>query len=44
MKRGQNAMKVEEWLISKVTPYSKNPRRNDAAVEATANSLKEFGW
>lgn len=37
-------MKVEDWPIDKVTPYEKNPRRNDGAVEATANSLKEFGW
>lgn len=37
-------MKVEEWPIEKVTPYEKNPRNNDGAVEATANSIKEFGW
>lgn len=37
-------MKVENWDISKVKPYAKNPRNNDGAVEATANSIKEFGW
>lgn len=37
-------MKVEEWPIGKVTPYDKNPRNNDGAVEATANSIREFGW
>lgn len=37
-------MKVENWDISKVKPYEKNPRNNDDAVEATANSIKEFGW
>ena len=37
-------MKVENWDISKVKPYAKNPRKNDGAVEATANSIKEFGW
>lgn len=37
-------MKVENWDISKVKPYAKNPRNNDDAVEATANSIKEFGW
>lgn len=37
-------MKVENWSIDKVKPYDKNPRNNDDAVEATANSIKEFGW
>lgn len=36
--------KVENWDIDKVKPYDKNPRNNDDAVEATANSIKEFGW
>lgn len=37
-------MKIENWDINKVKPYDKNPRNNDDAVEATANSIKEFGW
>jgi len=37
-------MKVENWDIGKVKPYAKNPRKNDGAVESTANSIKEFGW
>ena len=37
-------MKIEEWNITDVKPYNKNPRNNDGAVEATANSIKEFGW
>ena len=37
-------MQVKEWPIAKVKPYEKNPRNNDAAVEATANSIHEFGW
>lgn len=37
-------MKIEEWAIERVHPYDKNPRNNDGAVEATANSIKEFGW
>jgi len=36
-------MKVENWDIGKVKPYANNPRNNDDAVEATANSIKEFG-
>jgi len=27
-----------------VIPYSRNPRKNDAAVSLVAGSLKEFGW
>lgn len=30
--------------ISEITPYENNPRKNDQAVEAVANSIKEFGW
>jgi len=37
-------MKIENWDIGKVKPYAKNPRKNDGAVESTANSIKEFGW
>jgi site-specific DNA-methyltransferase (adenine-specific) len=37
-------LKVEEWKIEDVKPYGKNPRNNDDAVDATANSIKEFGW
>lgn len=37
-------MEVKEWPIDKVKPYKNNPRNNDDAVEATANSIKEFGW
>ena len=37
-------IKVEFWLIAKVKPYERNPRKNEAAVNATANSIREFGW
>jgi len=37
-------MKIEQWDIGKVKPYEKNPRRNDKAVEAVANSIREFGF
>lgn len=37
-------MKIDNWNIDDVKPYDKNPRNNDDAVEATANSIKEFGW
>lgn len=37
-------MQIESWPIEKVTPYAKNPRRNDKAVAKVAASLKEFGF
>lgn len=37
-------MDVVMMSIKDVKPYDKNPRINDNAVEAVANSIKEFGW
>ena len=37
-------MHIELRPIDSITPYDKNPRLNDGAVEAVARSLKEFGW
>lgn len=37
-------MDVVMMSIKDVKPYEKNPRINDNAVEAVANSIKEFGW
>jgi len=37
-------MDVREISIKDVHPYEKNPRRNDDAVEAVANSIREFGF
>jgi ParB-like chromosome segregation protein Spo0J len=37
-------MKTVQWNIDKLTPYARNPRKNDAAVDKVAASLKEFGW
>ncbi|HPF38952.1 MAG TPA: DNA modification methylase [Phycisphaerae bacterium] len=37
-------MKVELWPIEKVTPYEKNPRKNDKAVDAVAESIQKFGF
>lgn len=34
-----------EWMpIASIKPYDKNPRRNDEAVDAVANSITEFGF
>ena len=37
-------MKIELWEIDRIRPYDKNPRRNDKAVEAVANSIREYGF
>jgi ParB-like chromosome segregation protein Spo0J len=37
-------MQIELRPIDAVTPYPGNPRRNDAAVDAVAKSLREFGF
>jgi ParB-like chromosome segregation protein Spo0J len=40
----EEEMKVEWRPISSIKPYPNNPRVNDAAVDAVAASIKEFGW
>jgi DNA modification methylase len=37
-------MYVEERLISSIRPYENNPRLNDAAVDAVAASIQQFGF
>lgn len=37
-------MKVEELALSDITPYEKNPRKNDEAVKYVAESIKQFGF
>jgi DNA modification methylase len=44
-KRGKEcAMQITFKPLSELIPYSKNPRKNDEAVEFVANSIKEFGF
>ena len=37
-------MKIEMRDIETVTPYDRNPRKNDGAVDAIAESIREFGF
>jgi len=37
-------MKISLRPLSEITPYEKNPRLNDDAVDAVAASLREFGF
>ena len=37
-------MDIELRLIADIRPYDNNPRQNDAAVDAVAASIREFGF
>lgn len=37
-------MEVQNMSINDIKPYDNNPRNNDGAVDAVANSIKEFGF
>ena len=37
-------MKVTLKSVKDLTPYARNPRKNDAAVAKVAASIREFGW
>jgi DNA modification methylase len=37
-------MKIEIWDMTRIKPYEKNPRINDAAVDAVARSIEKFGF
>ena len=37
-------MEIIHMNLSEITPYERNPRNNEAAVEAVAKSIKEFGF
>lgn len=46
---GQKKLDLEaaeaEWVdIGTLTPWDKNPRKNDGAVKSVAESIKRFGW
>ena len=37
-------MKIELRPLAEIKPYEKNPRDNDAAVDAVAQSIRQFGF
>ncbi len=39
-----DGLKIVYKDIAEVTPYEKNPRKNDQGVDAVARSIKEFGF
>ena len=34
-------MKLEKLKLEEITPYENNPRKNDAAVNAVAESIRQ---
>ena len=38
-----NDRQIQIWPIDKITPYANNPRHNEKAVAAVAESIKAFG-
>ena len=42
--REEHIMKIIEMKVGDLIPYENNPRKNEQAVEAVANSIKEFGF
>ena len=39
-----NEIKFEHWSTSRLTPYARNPRKNDHVVEQMAGAISEFGF
>lgn len=37
-------MNIVEKRLDEIRPYANNPRKNDEAVQAVANSIREFGF
>ena len=40
----ENKMEMMTLLLTQIHPYEKNPRKNDAAAEAVAESIKQCGY
>src|SRR2546430_2364064 len=37
-------IQLETWLLTRLIPYARNPRRNDHAVDRMVASIREFGF
>ena len=42
--RANTRASAEVWPIERLIPYARNPRKNDAAVDRMAASIREFGF
>ena len=41
---GKSTLKLEQARTDSLTPYARNPRRNQSAISKVAASIKEFGF
>lgn len=39
-----DSLKIENWPVGRLVPYTGNPRKNDHAVDRMAAVIKEFGF
>ena len=37
-------IEIQTWPIDRLTPYARNPRKNDASVDRMCDSIREFGF
>ena len=44
LEKQRDTLRVELWSVDWVTPYAKNPRKNDKTVKSLAKSIQTFGW
>jgi ParB-like chromosome segregation protein Spo0J len=44
MNSSTDPLRMETWAIDRLIPYSRNPRKNDAAVDRMSGSIREFGF
>lgn len=42
--KGQTTVKVVTRKLAELKPYANNPRQNDNAMAAVAESIRQFGW
>jgi DNA modification methylase len=38
------SLQIETWLIERIVPYIRNPRKNDHAVDKICGAIQEFGF
>ncbi|MBF0108744.1 MAG: DNA modification methylase [Magnetococcales bacterium] len=37
-------LQIENWPLDRLTPYARNPRRNDEVVDRMVGAIREFGF
>src|SRR5712664_2054583 len=38
------SIQLETWLLTRLVPYPRNPRKNDHAIDRMVSSIREFGF